>query len=440
MESGAVAAAYAAETVAEGTVGAAVTVAQPTLPIHARWHRIAADTPVPRSSHTLSVVKGRAYIFGGETGHRVLADNAMHVVTLPLSGSDSSDYREVPAVSPDHPAPRIGHTAAVVGNHIYIYGGRGGSEKGLLEEQGRVWVFDTTTDKWSYLDPAEGSPNPGPRYYHACTASEHPLPAAMNAGADAAASATVLDEYGTLLLHGGWTSKDSQADVWSFDVAARFWAKLPDAPGPARGGAALAIARDRLYRFGGFDGTSELGGGIDYLALSKATFDGKAGKGEMALTLQSGKWETVDVAEGAAGPGHRSVGGMHAATTGQGRNYLVLLLGERSPKSEGSHEAAGTFCSDVWAYQLRPDGMSGASFKDAARMLVGAKQREGTWGQVGIPEATMAEGKAEAPGPRGWFASATAGDVDPGSVVVWGGLNEANERLGDGWMLTFGDE
>lgn len=36
-----------------------------THPVHAQWVRIDAP-PLPRSSHSLSVVAGRAYIFGGE--------------------------------------------------------------------------------------------------------------------------------------------------------------------------------------------------------------------------------------------------------------------------------------------------------------------------------------------------------------------------------------
>lgn len=37
----------------------------------------------------------------------------------------------------------------------------------------------------------------------------------------------------------------------------------------------------------------------------------------------------------------------------------------------------------------------------------------------------------ETPEPRGWFASAAWGD----KVVLQGGLNQNNERLGDAWVL-----
>ena len=430
-------AAEAAETAVEGTVAAAVAVARPTLPIAARWHRIPAD-PLPRASHTLAVVRGRAYIFGGEQRSHEPADNAMHILTLP-SGGASTDYRAIPAAKPDYPPSRAGHAAAVVGHHIYVFGGRGGADMQPLDEKGRVWVFDTVGNAWSHLDPAAGSPVPEARSDHACAASEHPLPDANPANADATASAELFDGYGTIFIHGGCLASGRLADIWSFDVSARFWAKLPDAPGPPRSGSALAIAGNRLYRYGGSDGTAALGGGIDYLALQKATYDDQGGKGELALALRSGKWETVPIAAGAPDPGPRSGAGLHPVTTGQGRRYLVLVLGARSPAAAPTAAgAAGRFAGDAWAYQLRPEGMSAASFKDAARMVVGATLGEGTWGRVGIPEASMGEGRVEGPGARGGFASSVASDIEPG-VVVWGGLDEADERLGDGWMLTFSD-
>ena len=437
-------AAEAAETAVEGTVGAAIAVARPTLPIAARWHRIPAD-PLPRASHSLSVVRGRAYLFGGQGPSRELADSTMHVLTLP-SGSASADYRTVPAAKPDYPPPRLGHAAAVVGHHIYVFGGRAGSDGQPLDEKGRVWVFDTVGNAWSHLDPAAGSPVPAARAAHACAASEHPAPTAAPAmpdtpaSADAAAAAQRFDGYGTLFVHGGRAAAGRLADAWSFDVAARFWAKLPDAPGAPREGAALAVAGDRLYRYGGADGTGALGGGIDYLALQKATFDDKGGKGELALALRSGNWETVAIAAGSADdPGARAAAGLHPVTTGQGRRYLVLALGERAPATGSEEErAVRRLAGDVWAYQLRPEGMSGASFKDVARMVVGAPLGEGRWAPVGIPEASMGEGNVEGPGARAGFASSVASDLAPG-VVVWGGVDAAGERLGDGWMLTFDD-
>ena len=172
-----------------------------------------------------------------------------------------------------------------------------------------------------------------------------------------------------------------------------------------------------------------------YLDVTATTFHDQGGRGEMAVTSTTGKWESVTPDPGSSIPGNRSVAGLQTVTTGQGRNYLVLFLGEKDPSSSG-HGGAGQFWDDVWSFQLRPEGMTAASFKDATRELFGAKTSENTWAPVQIPETSMTGGTTDTPGKLGWFASATGQDVGPGSVVLWGGINSENVRLGGGWILT----
>lgn len=432
MEPGLVAAFYGVETAIEGAVGAAFAIAKSSMPLKGSFTRIPSK-PIPRSSHSLSVIKGRAYIFGGEERPREPVDNAVHVLTIPGSTVEEADYRLVPAQASSDggeiPSPRVGHTAAVVGDRIYVFGGRGGKEMKPLEEQGRVFVFDTKLNRWSHLDPPHGSPYPEGRSYHASTANEHPLPSDQD-HTERPIGSPDLDDHGTVFIHGGCTAEGRQADVWAFDVASRTWSKFPDAPGVARGGPCLTVAQGRLYRFGGFDGKTELGQQIDYLKLSRSTFYDKGGHGELVV-LPKGKWESIPFPTGKIGPGNRSVAGLQPITTGQGRNFLLLFLGETEPSS-GGHESAGKFASDVWTFMLHPDGLTAASIKDATRQAVGAETGEGSWAEVEVPEATMKEGTVDHPGKRGWFAS----DVGDGKVVIWGGVNEDNERLGDGWLLT----
>ncbi len=437
MEPGVAATAYAAETAVEGAVGAAFAIAKATMPLKATWKRIPANDPLPRSSHSLSVIKGKAYIFGGEEQPREPVSDEMHIYTLPSSGVSEADYQKVAAqASPDGgeiPPPRVGHTANAVGDKIYIFGGRGGKAMQPLEESGRVWVYDTKLSSWSFLDPLYDSPYPAARSYHASAATIHPQNSDQDHNANPVESPG-SEIYGTLFIHGGCPASGRVADVWAFDTMARMWSPLPDAPGPARGGPSLTFAQNRLYRYGGFDGRDELGG-LDYLDLSISISNDKGGSGELAVTPLAGKWETVPFPAEAKTPGHRSVAGLQPITTGQGRNYLLLFLGERDPSSLG-HAGAGKFYNDVWSYQLRPDGMTAASFKDATRRLVCAKTGEGDWTLVEIPEATMTKGELEHPGPRGWFASTHWHDVDSASIVLWGGVKSNNTRANDGWILT----
>ncbi|MCJ1331714.1 hypothetical protein MMC10_008406 [Thelotrema lepadinum] len=458
----------AVETTAQVTIGGAVAVAKSTLPLKASWVPLFPknDVTIPRSSHSLSVVNGKAYIFGGELEPRKPVDNDMHIITLPASGVGEGDYQVVPArpevEGGDVPGPRVGHSSVAIGSRVFVFGGRGGVEMKPLDEVGRVWVFDTERKVWGYLDPGKGSPVPEGRSYHAATASEHPLPKGLVGGKKGAEAQPQLERgeqmaregkgeedvagraeasvelHGTVFVHAGCVAQGRVGDLWAFDVGSSMWRRMPDAPAPARGGAAVTVSRDRLYRFGGFDGEKEIGGQIDYLALAKGTVDDKGGKGEVDVIPKTGEWITERFPDGGKTPGDRSVAGLHAVTTGQGRNYLILLLGEKDPSSKG-HEGAGQFWDDVWAYQVRPEGMTGASVKDAVRGLVGAKTGEGQWAKVDIPETSMEEGvQMKGPRARGWFASAAMGEAgENGSVVLWGGIEGGNERLGDGWMINF---
>lgn len=438
MEPATAVAAYGAETVAEGAVAATVVIAQPTLPIKAAFQRIPTTIPLPRSSHSLSVIKGRAYVFGGEVRPREPVDNAVHIYILPASGVAEADYKSVAARPRKNggevPAARVGHTAAVVADRIYIFGGRGGKEMKPLEENGRVWVFDTVGGTWDHLDPDRGKPYPEPRSYHASAATEHPLPSKDDETLNPVGDGD-RESHGTLFIHAGCPASGRRADVWAFDIASRLWSQYADAPGPARGGTCLTFAHSRLYRFGGFDGERELGGRLDSLAIETSTFNDRAGKGELGVCPKTGKWESSEFSKGTEAPGDRSVAGFHAVTTGAGRNYLLLFLGERDASSQG-HDGAGRFWNDVWAYQLEPDSLSGAELKDAARELFGASTYQDSWAKVEVAEATTSDGQADHPGERGWFASASNRDLDAGGIVLWGGLNGKNERESDGWILT----
>ena len=437
MEPGLVAAAYAAETAVEGAVGAGFAIAKPTMPIKATWKPVPTSNPLPRSSHSLSVIKGKAYIFGGEEHPREPVSNDMHVYTLPSSGVLEADYKKITAHANsdggDTPAPRVGHTANAIGDNIYVFGGRGGKGMQPWEENGRVWVYDTKLNCWSFLDPLNGSPYPVARSYHASAATTNP----QRGNEDHTENPVRLQNpevYGTIFIHGGCPAAGRVADVWAFDLATRIWSSYPDAPGPARGGPNLTFTQNRLYRFGGFDGKTELGG-LDYLNIPVSTFNDKGGKGELTVIPTSGNWETAISPHEANTPGDRSVAGLQPITTGQGRNYLLLFLGEGNPSSLG-HEGAGNFYDDVWCYQLRPDGMTAARLKDATRQIVGAKTGEGSWMQVEIPEATMTKGEHRHPGPRGWFASTSGHDLDRASIILWGGVKGNNARADDGWILT----
>ncbi|KAL1891305.1 hypothetical protein Sste5346_007765 [Sporothrix stenoceras] len=446
----------------------------------------------------------------------------------------------------DVPAPRVGHATAVIGNRIFMYGGRGGAAMTPLEERGRVWVFDTKTHTWSFLDPLaptapvpiQAVPETGnaatvattaapassvnrpvfpeARSYHAATASD--LPASTDdslsssfgkrgrvsswkewAEGDMAEVGTPQrpivgniaarardadsDGYGTFIIHGGCLASGGRAnDLWAFDVRTHVWSELPSAPGLPRGGTSICISRNRLYRFGGFNGSSEEGGRLDFLQLEQSSLvDTSVDESDVTLVAK-GAWQSI-VAEtspvvataeaiaadstaaenatagrgadaaplvsGAAWPGNRSVSSLEAISAGGGWEYLILALGERTPSGTG-HEAAGTFWRDVWAFQVPSDNFSAASVSNTIRNVLprrlfgGASgSGEGRWSPVVTApyddeQDTAGEGPEFGPEARGWIASSRIGELEENGIVIFGGLNEKNQRLGDAWIFRLG--
>ncbi|KAI0873203.1 hypothetical protein GGS24DRAFT_490895 [Hypoxylon argillaceum] len=531
------------------------------------WQHIPLP-PLPRSSHSLDIIAGNAYIFGGEVEARKPVDNDMHVIVLPWSGASADYYAikakaspktsadgedatisttiteadeteaqlkdpltEVPlSTSPprtttttsgdeseseessttsskgkgkgpepgDVPAPRIGHATAVIGTRIFLFGGRSAAAgSATLDERGRVWVFETKTQTWTHLDPHPSSPIPPPRSYHAAAATEKPREFALRpmrlrrsstwkewAEGDSAevgipqrpiagtiAEKATDDEaagagFGTFVIHAGCLADGTRtADVWAFDVHARTWKALPDAPGPARGGAALALAKGRLYRFGGFDGAGEIGGQLDVLHLVLDEFDDQNSRGEIGVFAR-GPWESIVAPSSSSSsspspsgptesetagltaaaapqagtqsdpwPAPRSVADLSLVRAGGGREYLLLSLGESAPSADG-HASAGRFHGDVWAFPVPPLGGTAASFTDALLHSVGRRTGEGRWVQVApAPYDAENERDVEGPGPRGWFAAAPLGELEENAIFVAGGLAESGARLGDGWIF-----
>ena len=74
---------------------------KPTLPLHARFTKLAGpSSALARSSHTLNVLKGKAYIFGGDVPSGNAVDNGTHIITLPTDEVlKDTDYQCIPAVA-----------------------------------------------------------------------------------------------------------------------------------------------------------------------------------------------------------------------------------------------------------------------------------------------------------------------------------------------------
>ncbi|KAF2735083.1 hypothetical protein EJ04DRAFT_222949 [Polyplosphaeria fusca] len=446
MEGAVAGALYAAENIIEGAVALAKGLTHPTLPLKANLTHI-TSVPVPRSHHTLSVVKGRAYIFGGQDQTGQLADNAMHIVILPSSGVLEADYKSVPAraLQPGGEVPRArkGHTAVVIGDSIYLFGGEG---QGVEEEKGRVWVYRTVSNSWSYLDPAEGSTAPLPRSGHSAASSELPGPKdevvyrekAPQQPADPAKvvpEPAEVDTWGTMFVVGGKSTTNGEAstDALAFDVRTRTWSNIPSPSGQPRSDASLTLAGNWLFRFGGKSATElDIGTGFELLDVGPVFTHAEGG----TTPLTSGwGWQEVLPADGSETPQPRSGAGLAPVTTGQGRHYLLALGGEAQN---------GSLLGDIWAFQLPSEKTTAAKAKDETRATMKAGTNESKWAESqyiyidskGEEESQIAGQSKQGISSRCHFAVARGTEVDGASVVAWGGVDGEGKVLGDGWLVT----
>jgi hypothetical protein len=407
----------------------------PDPPIKVSFREIAGVT-LSRSNHSLSVINGRAYIFGGDLPSGQLANNDMHLVILPSSSVLEADYKSISARPQVRdgpvPAPRRGHTAVVVENEIYIFGGQTASKS--PEEVGRVWVYDVISAKWSFHDPKADAPYPPSRFNHSAVSSDEPGPAHPSEGTvnlqeqEIDASKTVpipppSDSWGTMFIYGG-ISMDGRTilnDVWGFDITARVWFPLPPAPSPARLGASFVLADDILYRVGG-----ELQEGkvprVDFLevgGLLKVKERGEAFY-KVALPALLREWTTAPLTAPVNAPVIRQV------DSGTGRKLLLPI-------------SAGT--KTLSAVDATPSGntrLAGVDFpeqsSDPKTVIDVTVQYLDLYEEL-IPEEEIAKHAFRA---VEGFAISAGTEVEAANLVIWGGKDETGKPLNKGFLVTIG--
>ncbi|XP_057460718.1 nitrile-specifier protein 5-like [Actinidia eriantha] len=244
--------------------------------------------PGARSSHAITIVGQKAYVFGGEFKPRTPVDNNLHVFDLnDLTWS-------VPEVTGDVPPPRVGVTLAAVGETIYVFGGRDATHKELNE----LYSFDTCTSKWSLI--SSGDNGPAHRSYHSMTANDR-----------------------WVYVFGGCGVTGRLNDLWAYDVIEKTWIKFP-VPGEnckPRGGPGLAVTQGKIWVVYGFSGVE----------LDDVHF----------FDPVSEKW--VQVETSGEKPTARSV----CSTVVIGK-YIFVYGGEVDPSDLG-HLGAGKFSGDFYA-------------------------------------------------------------------------------------------
>lgn len=366
-----------------------------------------------RSGHSISIVKDKAWIYGGTTAAGKIASKDIHAVALPTAEEPDSQYSAIPALAENEedgvPNPRTKHAACAFNVCIAVFGGL--DESGQTIDEGHIWLFVTAKSSWETLKPKDPSA---------------PAP-------EARSEAHLFDHKNKLLLYGGKNkSGESLKDVWLFDYVERTWTRLPEAPVPST---EAAYTNGILHLISGNDNVS---GNLHILAITP-------GKGEEHI------WHTLEFPTNplTPGPRPRTGAGLLPIHMGHGRLYLLYLFGKRelSGENSGSESADPPYWSDMWTYQLPSaaneakatlnvaEMLKPARIKDSIRSALGADSGGYSWSEVEVlpPKDLEAVAGKVHPGPRGYFGCGVLKDGK--SVVIWGGLNAKGETEGDGWII-----
>ena len=205
----------------------------------------------------------------------------------------------------------MGASSATVNDSFVLFSGRGGLAMAPVEENGAVWRYSLTDNKWSKLAPDAGSPHPAGRSYHCMTS----------------------DDKQTVFMHAGCPENGRLSDLWSYNLTSNTWKELASAPDPPRGGTSVAFSGGKLYRMNGFDGIKEQGGNLDIYDIA------------------SDNWTSHKYTpNGVDGPTPRSVCALLAVRVQQ-KDHLITLFGEQDPSTLG-HAGAGRMLNDVWAFDI----------------------------------------------------------------------------------------
>jgi len=281
--------------------------------------------PQERSSHSVTHLNNKLYVFGGENDPRSPISSDVHIYDL---GSKSWSV-----VRPSEGAPksRLAHTTTDLNEKLFVYGGRDANGVNLNE----LHVFDTENNTWQSVAVNQDEGIAG-RSYHTATRFNH--------------------DQSKFFVFGGCSDKGRLNELLEFDAQSQKFTIIEPRSGQApsaRGGPGFtAVGDSLLYVFGGFNG-NELG--------DLHVFD-----------YRCHAWNDLTSQMKGSVPGARSV---HVVKT-LGESDIFVFGGEREASSVG-HLGAGKFRNDT--YLLDTNTLEWKCMDDVSSHNVDQRPSERGW-------------------------------------------------------------
>ncbi|XP_039136897.1 RING finger protein B-like isoform X2 [Dioscorea cayenensis subsp. rotundata] len=203
--------------------------------------------PSPRDSHSCTTVGNRLFVYGGTDGTNPLDD--LHIL-------DTSINTWIPSpadLQVSGPDAREGHSAALVGKRLFIFGGCGKSNNisGGQVHYNDLYILDTEKLKWEYA-MTTGHP-PSPRDSHTCSSWKN-----------------------RIIVLGGEDSSDCYlSDVHILDTDTLSWSQISTSGqmiAPRAGHTTVALGSN-LFVFGGFTDDRNLYDDLHVLNLALPELD-----------------------------------------------------------------------------------------------------------------------------------------------------------------------
>eukprot|EP01127_Copromyxa_protea_P018187 TRINITY_DN5659_c0_g1_i1.p1 TRINITY_DN5659_c0_g1~~TRINITY_DN5659_c0_g1_i1.p1 ORF type:complete len:413 (-),score=51.01 TRINITY_DN5659_c0_g1_i1:523-1761(-) len=181
------------------------------------WKALPADSS--RGRHTMSVVDNKIYLISGKGNGYIMTSMLADMAIFDMEASRWST-RKLPSTI----RPRLGHTATVVGNEIWVFGGSDGSQAFFND----LHIFNTVSGEWRNSE-ISGTP-PSPRSGH---------------------SATLVAD-GKIIIFGGESGSDTLNDVHVLDTQKATWTQVSvEGEKPARYGHGALFLWGQLFIVGG---------------------------------------------------------------------------------------------------------------------------------------------------------------------------------------------